>query len=349
LLSSFIILDIILLMPQQKQLSWTKPLLLDEAVRAVICMLPMVIGMILGWGSISALGQGGFYYSYLPLPQKKGMRFIMSGLLITIGLGFYLMGGNVVFNPWLAIVYTFFVGMNLVFLGSWKMLGPLAFSFISIYAAGLNAGSLESVHSGFMAFVLSMGWAALISLLPIWKGSPASAKKSKEPTPGELVGVGLKMGIGTAVAELISQLLGFTKMGWATSGVGNVIRYDLTTSKLRAMLRMFGTFIGLVLLLISLRLTDNVIILASLTLVYAFINGLTKGTKLGQTIIFYTATIMTLYVLNDLSGAQELSIQRFMYNLIGVVIGVFVAMYPFPRLFNKLKEVTATTGEDVQT
>lgn len=320
----------------------------DEAFRAILCMFPMIVGMVMGWSSvISALGQGGFYYSSLPLPHKKGMRFVMGGLLLTIGLGFYLIGGNVVFNPWLAIVFTFFVGMNLVFLSSWKLLGPLAFSFISIYAAGLNASSPEKVHQSFMAFVFAMGWAAVISLLPAWKGSFA-VKNTKEPSVADQVEVGMRMGIGVALAELISQLLGFSKMGWATSGAGNVIRFDIKTSKMRAAMRMIGTVMGVIILMISLRFTNSLLVLSTLTLIYAFLNGLTKGTRLGQTVTLYTATIMTLYVLNDLPGAKELSWDRILFNLVGVGIGVWVAMYPFPRLFNKIKEVSVTTGQDVQ-
>jgi uncharacterized membrane protein YccC len=254
-----------------------------------------------------------------------------------------------VFNPWLAILFTFFVGMNLVFLSGWKLLGPLAFSFISIYAAGLNASSPDKVQQSFLAFVLAMGWAALVSLLPFWKGTPLPSIKPKEATDAQLVEVGLRMGIGTALGELVSQLLGFTKMGWATSGVGNVIRMDVSTSKIRAKLRMVGTIAGIIILLISLKLTDSVMILSLLTLIYAFMNGLTKATKLGQTVTLYTATIMTLYVLNDLGSAQELSIQRISYNLIGVMIGVWVALYPFPRIFTKVRNLSMQNSRDVQT
>jgi hypothetical protein len=313
-------------------------------------MLPMVLGMFMGWTTvISALGQGGFYFSSLPLHKKKGMRLIMGGVLWTVGLGFYLLGGNVVFNPWLAIVFTFFVGLNLVFLSGWRLLGPLAFSFISIYAAGLNAGSPESVHNTFMAFVLALGWAALVSLLPIFKGTPTPKAPSQELPDSVLVETGLRMGIGVAVAEFVSQLLGFSKMGWATSGAGNVIRFDPFTSKIRAGLRMIGTIGGVVIMMLSLKLTSSLMVLSVMTLVYAFLNGLTKGTKLGQTVTLYTATIMTLYVLNDISGAKELSWERILFNLVGVMVGVWVALYPFPRLFGRVKSMTVTTGEDVQT
>lgn len=332
------------------QLSWTKPLLLDEGIRSVICMLPMVGALLMGQTSVvSAMGQGGFYFAYLPLPQKTGQRFVMGSLLLTLGLGFYLMGGNVVFNPWLSVFFTFLVGMNLVFLTSWRLLGMLAFSFVSIYSAGLNASSPDKVHQSFMAFVLAIGWAALVSMLPIWKGTPPPPVKPKESTQVELLEAGIRMGVGTSIALFIAQFVGFSKMGWAPSGVGNVIRFDVTTSKIRAKLRMFGTIVGAVILMVSLLLTNNLKLLALLTLVYAFINGLTKATKLGQTVTMYTATIMTLYVMNDLSTAPLLSMQRIIYNLIGVMIGVWIAMYPFPRIFSRIRRMTATTGGDVQT
>jgi hypothetical protein len=238
--------------------------------------------------------------------------------------------------------------MNLVLLTSWKMLGPLAFSFISIYAAGLNAGSPESVHKNFLAFVLAMGWAALISMLPIWKGTPPSPTKAQEPRLADQLEIGFRLGIGASIAELISFLLGFAKMGWATSGVGNVVRFDKTLTKTRAALRMVGTIGGVLILMISLHFTQSVVVLSCLALTYAFINGLTKGTKLGMTVTMYTATILTLYVLNDISSARELSLQRVAYNLIGVLIGVLVVMYPFPRLFKRIQKITASTGADVQ-
>jgi len=337
-------------MPEKPQMSWTKPLLLDEGIRSVLCMLPMVGAMVLGQTSvISALGQAGFYFACMPLPKRMGQRLMLASLLMTIGLGFYLIGGNVVFNPWLAVFFTFLVGMNLVFLTSYRLMGMLAFSFIAIYAAGLNAGSPEKVHDTYFAFVLAIAWAALVSLLPIWKGTPSPAVKQKAPNMGELAEAGWRMGIGTALAEFIAQLFGFAKLGWAPSGVGNVIRFDATVSKMRAKLRMVGTVLGVGVLVVSLLITQNLLVLSVLTLVYAFINGLTKSTKLGQTVTMYTATILTLYVMNDLSTAVLTSIQRIMFNLIGVGIGVWVAMYPFPRIFSKIRRMTATTGGDVQT
>ena len=153
-------------------LYWFKPLMFSEGFRAVACMIPMLIALYLGYDSrLSSLGQGGFYYAYLPLPKKAGGRIVFTFLLLTIGLGFYLIGGNVVPYKWLAILFTFGVGAILVLLSGWKIIGVLAFSFISFYAAGLNSSSPEKASASFMAFVIAILWAGSISLLPIWKGA----------------------------------------------------------------------------------------------------------------------------------------------------------------------------------
>lgn len=319
-------------------LSWTKPLLLDEGIRAVICMLPMVYGMATGqMNIISALGQGGFYFSYLALPQTRGRRLLMGLFLITIGLGFYLIGGNVVFNPWLSFIITFMVGATLVFLTSWKMLGLMAFSFISIYSAGLNAGSPESVHNSYFAFIASIGWAAFISLLPIWKGTPA--KEQKEENILSLTETSIRMGFATSIALFVANLFDLAKLGWAPSGAANVIRFDQDTSKLRALFRMIGTIGGCAIVLIAVFVTTNPMYLATLTLVLAFINGLTKATKWGQLVIWYTATILILYGLNDINMTPILALQRIGYNLIGVIIGVLFSLYSFPFIFKRLEKI----------
>ena len=323
-------------MSQKPQLSWTKPLLIDEGIRAVLCMIPMMVGLGLGKMSlISALGQAGFYYSYLVLPKRYSGRIRMSILLLTVGMGFYLIGGNVVFNPILATFFTFIVGMVLVFMSEWKLLGALALSFISIYSAGLNAGSPESVHSAFMAFVLSFIWAAAISMLPFWKGMP----EPKTVTHPRVVQIeaALRMGFGTSIAFLVASLFGFAKLGWAPSGAGNVIRFDIKTDKVRARLRMIGTLAGCTLVIISLIITTNPTYLALMAIGFSFLNGLTKATKWGTMVVFYTVTILILYGLNDLSATPQLAMQRIGYNLAGVLIGVSFALYPFPRLFKKVR------------
>jgi hypothetical protein len=138
-------------------------LLWGEAARALLCMVPMLAAAILGQGSfVVPLGQGGFFYSATPLPKPRGLRLLVASLLGAIGLGFYLMGGNVVFHPWLAIIFTFFVAFNLGVLSGYRILGMLAIhSLISIYTAGLNASSPEKVHANFLAFLGALAWGAV--------------------------------------------------------------------------------------------------------------------------------------------------------------------------------------------
>jgi hypothetical protein len=108
-------------------------LLWGEATRAFLCMIHILIALVLGQSSlIVPLGQGGFFYCAIPLPQARGPRLLVASLLTAVGLGFYLMGGNVVFKPLLSAVFTFFVAFNIGLLSGFNIMGMLAIHFISI-------------------------------------------------------------------------------------------------------------------------------------------------------------------------------------------------------------------------
>ena len=62
------------------------------------------------------------------------------------------------------------------------------------------------------------------------------------------------------------------------------------------------------------------------------LNGLFKLTPLGTMPLFYTATILLLYSANDISTGSENVLMRILYNVVGITIGVFVVVYPFPRM-----------------
>ena len=155
-------------------LSWS------EAARALLCMLPMLVAV--AWGEMTyvvALGQGGFFFSSLLLPVRIGGRLIMGSILIALGLGFYLMGGTVAPMPVVAVIFTFFAALNLSFLTSWRIGGPIALSIVMIYTAGLNTGSPEKAAANFLAFALVMAWATLISMLPILDADDAPEAGSR--------------------------------------------------------------------------------------------------------------------------------------------------------------------------
>ncbi len=307
-----------------------------EALRAFVCMLPMFAYAGLGKTTfLVALGQGGFFFSTLFLPSKISGRAIMGSLILALGLGFYLMGGSVAPYPILALIFTFMVCLNLSFLSGWKLGGPLALTLVMIYTSGLNTGSPEKAADNFLAFALVLGWSALISLLPIWK--PIDPPKVDESlTNGALAEQGLRMAIGGSIALAVSYLAGFSKLGWATSAVGNVIRYDQNLSKMRAMARMVGTVAGAILAGIALTFISSVTLLVVVGGIFAVLNGYLKKTKLGMVPFFYTATILLLYTANDLSSGTENIWQRVAYNTIGIIIAVIVVIYPFPFLMNKV-------------
>jgi hypothetical protein len=316
-------------------LMWT------EATRALACMLPMFVYAGLGKTTfLVPLGQGGFFFSTLFLPKRIGGRILMGSLILALGLGFYLIGGTVAPHPWLALLFTFLVGLNLSFLSGWQLGGPLALTLIVIYTAGLNTGSPEKASTNFLAFAFVMGWSALISMLPFWK--PIEPPKvDTTQSDGALAEQGLRMAIGASLSLAISYAAGFTKLGWATSAVGNIIRYDAKLSKLRAMARLAGTIAGSILAAIALAFIANAAVLVVVAGIFAILNGLFKKTKLGMMPFFYTATILLLYTVNDLALGKQNILQRVGYNLVGVIVAVIVVLYPFPRLMKKVNPKTS--------
>lgn len=311
-------------------LMWT------EALRALLCMLPMFVAVGLNKTTfLVSLGQGGFFFSSLFLPKKIGARAVMGSLILALGLGFYLMGGAVAPNFWMALVFTFMVCLNLSFLSGWKIGGPLALTLVMIYTAGLNTGSPEKASANFLAFAFVLGWSALISLLPIWKSVEPPAVDTSQSN-GVLAEQGLRMAIGATIALAISYLAGFAKLGWASSSVGGVIRYDPKLSKLRAMARLIGTIAGSLLAAVALAFVTSVSVLVAIGGIFAVLNGLFKKTKLGMIPFFYTATILLLYSANDISSGMTNVVQRVVYNLVGITIAIIVVMYPFPLLMKKV-------------
>ena len=76
------------------------PLMWTEALRALVCMLPMLVMSGMGKTTyLVSLGQGAFFFSTLFLPKKIGARLVMGSLILALGLGFYLIGGAV--SPYL--------------------------------------------------------------------------------------------------------------------------------------------------------------------------------------------------------------------------------------------------------
>lgn len=315
-------------------LMWT------EAVRALVCMLPMFGAMALGKTSfLVTLGQGGFFFSSLFLPKKTSGRVVMGSLILALGLGFYLIGGAVAPNPWIALIFTFMVCVNLSFLSGWSIGGPLALTLVMIYTAGLNTGSPEKASANFLAFAIVLGWSALISLLPIWK--PVEPPKvDTSQTNGQLAEQGLRMAIGATIALAVSYIAGFAKLGWAPSAVGSVIRYDPKLSKMRAMARLIGTIAGAILASVALAFITSISVLVAIGGAFAVLNGLFKKTKLGMIPFFYTATILILYSANDISAGATNVLQRVAYNLVGVTIAILVVVYPFPRIMKRVNPKT---------
>lgn len=313
-----------------------------EGLRALVCLMPMLVASGLGKTTyLVTLGQGGFLFSWLFLPNKLRGRLIMGVMLVGMGLAFYLVGGNVVQHPVIALFFTFLVCLNLSFLSGWSIGGPLALTLIMIYTAGLNTGSPEKAAHNFVAFTIVLTWSALISLLPFWKPFPPPPV-NKDLTDLDLAEQGVRLGIGSSLALAVSYMAGFAKLGWAPSAVGNVVRFDENLSKKRAWARVYGTIGGAILASLALAFITSVTLLVWIGAVSAIMNGLFKKTKVGMIPLFYTATILILYSVNDISTARSTILNRVFYNLVGITIGIIIVIYPFPALMKKINPKTKT-------
>jgi hypothetical protein len=91
------------------------PLMWTEALRALVCLLPMIVATALDRTTyLVTLGQGAFFFSSLFLPRRIAGRFVMGSLVLALGLGSTdRRGGSP--PPLGRVIFTFFVCLNLSF------------------------------------------------------------------------------------------------------------------------------------------------------------------------------------------------------------------------------------------
>jgi uncharacterized membrane protein YccC len=103
-------------------------------------------------------------------------------------------------------------------------------------------------------------------------------------------------------------------------------------SRKRAWLRFYGTLGGGAMAAVALAFITDIRTLVLFAAISCVLNGLLELTALGKMSLFYTATILLLYSANDISSGADNVLMRIFYNLVGITIGVFVVVYPFPRM-----------------
>jgi hypothetical protein len=307
----------------------------NTAIRAAICMGPMLVAYIAGYDSLLVpFGQGGFFYSTLPLPKKRIEKIMYIFLMLGVGMGFYLLGGTITIYPWISILITFIVAVTIGLMSGGKVIAPLAFSLISIFSAGLNVSDPDKLQANFAGFSFIFIFCGALSLLPFWKATDTSGVKILKPE--ENLKTGVRLGIGTSIALALGNIFGFAKLGWPVSAVGTIIRFNEAESKKRAKSRIIGTIGGSVMAIIFFVLFTVPAIFMILAYVFGILHSLMSKTLLGKTVFFYTVTILILYSINDLSEGPLVAAQRIAFNMIGVLIAVLVVLYPFPKLMRRL-------------
>jgi fusaric acid resistance family protein len=310
----------------------------NDAIRAALCMLPMLIAYVAGYDSLLVpLGQGGFFYSTLPLPQNRLEKIFYIFLMLGVGLGFYLLGGTIALHPWLSLLVTFIVSVTIGLLSGGKLIAPIAFSLVSVFSAGLNISNPDKLHTNYLGFTAIFIFCGLLSLLPIWKGKDMSKITIFKPEENMVEGV--MLGIGSVIALFVANILEFARLGWPVSAVGTIIRFNEVESRKRAKSRVIGTVGGSIVAIIFFLLFSNPIVFIILAYIFGILHSLMSRTLLGKTVFFYTVTILILYSINDISQGPIIAAQRIAYNLVGVLIAIFILYYPFPLLKKRLQKV----------
>jgi len=308
----------------------------NQGIKAAMCMLPMLIAYISGHDSLLvSFGQGGFFYSTLPTPEKRLERIMYMFLMVGVGLSFYLLGGTAAASPLLSIFITFVVMVTVALISGGKMLAPLAFSLISVYTAGLNVSDPAKLQTNFEGFAFIFILCGFISLLSFWK--PSDLSKYKIFKPAENLVAGVKLGIGTSIALFLGNYFDFAKLGWPVSAVGTIVRFNEVESKKRAISRVIGTVGGSIVAIFMFLTLSGPLLFMLLAYIFGILHSVMSKTLLGKTVFFYTVTILILYSMNDLSAGPLIAAQRIFYNLIGVLIAVFVVFYPFPKIMKRLE------------
>ena len=315
----------------------------SEGVRALLCMVPMLLADALGKEhAIGPLGQAGFFMSALFLPRTLDRRLNMTLILMTVGGGFYLLGGNVVDTPWLALAFTLVVGIIASFMTAWEYGYILALGFTMIFCAGINSGSPERAAENFDLFTVAVVWGGAIALLPFWRSLPAPPRPAL--TQAEYAEQGVRIGFGAAVALAVSYSFGFAKLGWAPSAVSSIVRYEGHVSRINAFGRAVGTLLGGAVALLILLAIERTSVFVLVAVVFTILNALFKATEVGGIPLVSVPFLHTVALVLMLSAERPetgpaLAAARVGTNELGIVIGLLVIFYPLPLIMRLVRHI----------
>lgn len=301
----------------------------------------MAAAYLAGWEKLVVpLGQGGFLYSMLPVTKTTGERLLTGVIVIGLGTGFFLMGVNIVGLFPLSLVLLYILAFAIAWLTSFKSIGwvfgPI---FMSMMAGGLNTGDVNKAAQSFSAYSMVLLWGLLVTLLPFWK--PLSKFRIEANDQDEKLSLfSHKMAIASTLAYLIAYIFEFTKLGWAPSAAGNVLRYETEETKKRTWVRMIGVAAGVFLAMLAFLIAgENTLLLIVIAVLMAMVTGLTLATNLRIFPFGYNAVIIILMGIGQ--GVEGLYAARFLYNLVGAMIAIAVAEWGFPRLQKSIKKTYA--------
>jgi hypothetical protein len=110
---------------------------------------------------------------------------------------------------------------------------------------------------------------------------------------------------------------------------------------------VIGTIGGSILAIATFFLVSTSGVLIMLAYLYGVLQALFSKMMIGKTVFFYTATIIVLYSLDDISKGNTVAMQRVAYNLVGILIGVFIIYYPFPFITRNVEAIVRSFYKSV--
>ena len=315
----------------------------SEGARALLCMVPMIIADVRGAEhAIAPLGQAGFFMSALFLPRTLDRRINTALVLLGVGGGFYLLGGNVVDTPWLAVMFMICVAIIASFMTAWEYGYILALGFTMIFCAGINSGSPERAAENFDSYILAVLWGGAVSLLPFWRSLPAPRRPAF--TQAEYAEQGVRIGIGAATALSVAYTFGYAKLGWAPAAVCSNVRYDGHVSRINAIGRAVGTLVGGVVALAIMLTLERTSVFVLIAVLFTCLNALFKATEVGGLPLVSVPFLHTVALLLMLSAERPeigpgLAAARVGTNELGILIGLLVIFYPLPLIMRLARQI----------
>lgn len=282
----------------------------------------------------SFAGMYGRMYRGWPRTRQQ----LRGGLLLCTGIAIGVTLSQVHAPGWLLVVVeTAFAVVASLLSDRWRLrpAGP----FFAIFALGATALVPASTVRPEVAIALGVATALLagvIGRLGLRRGSAAAPSSPvPEATAAVLWRHALRYGLAVGTAGGIGLVFGFDHANWAMAAAavplaaidtGGVSATELRSVLRRAGHRIAGTFLGLLITAMILPLDLTPTVMGALIMFLLFPTELYMARHYALAVGFFTPLVMLMTELETPMEPVELLVDRGLDTLIGVAVGVLVAV-----------------------